>query len=79
MHGVDGWYLSGAPEHYQCSSVFATKTRAEHIARIVEFFPHFRQMPQFLSADAAIRAAIDLCWAIRNPSAASPFAAIGDQ
>jgi hypothetical protein len=60
--------------------VYATKTRAERITRTVEFFPHFGHMPQLLlSADAAIRAAIDLCWAIRNPSPASPLAAIGDE
>jgi hypothetical protein len=35
-------------------------------------------MPPFSSADAAIRAVIDLCWAIRNPTPASPLAPIGD-
>jgi hypothetical protein len=79
VHGVDGWYLGGAPEHYRCYRVYATKTRAERIARTVEFFPHFGHMPQLSSADAAIRAAIDLCWAIRNPSPSSPLAAIGDE
>jgi hypothetical protein len=41
-------------------------------------FPHYGAMPQLSSADAAIRAAIDLCWALRNPTPASPLAAIGD-
>jgi hypothetical protein len=79
VHGVDGYYLGGAPEHYRCYRVYATKTRAERIARTVEFFPHFGKMPALSSADAAIRAAIELCWAIRNPSPASPLAAIGDE
>jgi hypothetical protein len=78
VHGVDGWYLGGAPEHYRCYRVYATKTGAERIARTVEFFPHFGKMPQLSSADAAIRAAIALCLAIRNPSPASPLAPIGD-
>ena len=78
VHGVDGWYLGGAPEHYRCYRVYASKTRAERIARTVEFFPHYGAMPALSSADAAVRAAIDLCWAIRNPAPSSPIAAIGD-
>ena len=30
------------------------------------------------SADAAVRAEIDLCWALRNPSPASPLAPVGN-
>jgi hypothetical protein len=78
VHGVNGWYLGGAPEHYRCYRVYATKTRAERITRTVEFFPHYGAMPQLSSADAAIRAAIDLCWALRHPSPASSLAALGD-
>jgi hypothetical protein len=78
VHGVDGWYLSGAPEHYRCYTVYATKTRAECIAHTVKFFPHYGQMPQLSSANAAIRAAIELCWALCNPSPASAIAPIGD-
>jgi hypothetical protein len=78
VHGANGWYLEGALEHYWCYRVYATKTRAERIARTVEFFPHYGGMPQLSSADAAIRAAIDLCWALRNPAPASPLTSIGD-
>ena len=39
-HGLDGWYIGNAPEHYRCHKVYITKTRAERIARTVEFFPH---------------------------------------
>jgi hypothetical protein len=38
VHGTDGWYLGGAPEHYRCYRVYATKKRAERIAQTVEFF-----------------------------------------
>jgi hypothetical protein len=78
VHGVDGWYLGGARDHYRCYRVYATKTRAERIARTVEFFPHYGEMPKPSSADAAIRVAIDLCWALRHPTPTSPIAAIGD-
>ena len=79
VHGVEGWYLGGAREHYRCYRVYASKTRAERVARTVEFFPHYGKMPALSSADAAIRAAIDLCWALRNPSPASPLAPVGDE
>jgi hypothetical protein len=54
------------------------QNRAEPIARTVEFFPHYGKMPQLSSADAAIRAAIDLCWTLHNPAPASPLTSIGD-
>ena len=37
-HGVDGWYIGSAPEHYRCHTMYVTKTRAERIARMVDFF-----------------------------------------
>jgi hypothetical protein len=77
VHGVEGYYLGGAKEHCRCYRVYATKTRAERIARTLEFPPHYGKMPAL--SDAVIRAAIDLCWAIRNPSPSSPIAAIGDK
>ena len=37
-HGVDRWYLGPAPDHYQCHRVYIPRTRAERIAKTVEFF-----------------------------------------
>ena len=37
-HGVDGWYIGGAPKHYRYHKCYIPKTRAERIARIVKFF-----------------------------------------
>ncbi len=79
VHGVDGWYIGGAPEHYRCYKVYATKTRAERIARTVEFFPHYGAMPKLSSVDAAVRAAIDLCWALRHPAPSSALPSVGDE
>jgi hypothetical protein len=42
VHGTDGWYLGGAPEHYRCYRVYATKPvpNASHsplrFSRIIE-------------------------------------------
>jgi hypothetical protein len=78
-HGVDGWYLGAAPEHYRCHRVYVTNTRAERIAKTVEFFPHNCAMPKTSSADAATQAALDLIAALQNPTPAAPFATIGDE
>jgi hypothetical protein len=76
-HGVDGWYLGGAPEHYRCHRIYVPKTRAERIAKTVEFFPHQCAMPKTSSADAATKAALDLVHALQHPAPAAPFATLG--
>ena len=78
-HGVDGWYLGAAPEHYRCHTVYITKTRAERIARTVEFFPHDIMMPATSSTDNAITAARMLAEALLNPIPASPFITLGTE
>jgi hypothetical protein len=77
-HGVNGWYVGAAPEHYWCHRVYLTATRAEPIAKTVEFFPHNCAMPKTSSADAATQAALNLIHALENPSPAAPFVALGD-
>jgi hypothetical protein len=38
-HGIDGWYLGPATDHYQCYRVFVNKTRGERITDTVKFPP----------------------------------------
>ena len=45
-HGVDGWYIGMAPNHYRGHKVDIPKTRAERITNSVKFFPHKAQLPQ---------------------------------
>ena len=59
IHGVDGWYLGIAQDHYQCHRVYIPKTRAELIAQTVKFFPHNCNVPQNTSADLEADAAHD--------------------
>ena len=77
-HGLEEWYIGNAAEHYQCHKVYITKTRAERIARMVEFFPHLLSIPTTFSVDAAMEAAKDLTAALRHPHPASLFAPISD-
>jgi hypothetical protein len=77
-HGLDGWYIGRAPDHYRCHRVYITKTAAERIADTVEFFPKHCNMPQTTSVDAARDAATALTQALLHPTPATPFAQIGD-
>ena len=77
-HGVDGWYLGSAPEHYRCHTVYVTKTRMERVARTVEFFLHDFAMPTTSSADNAAEAARMLAEALHNPASA-PFNTMGSE
>jgi hypothetical protein len=45
-HGVDGYYMSPALDHYRCYQVHITKTKGTRIVDTVEFFPSKTAMPQ---------------------------------
>ena len=78
-HGVTGWYLSSALEHYRCHTVYVTKTYPEQIARTLEFFPHDISMPTTLSVDNDAEAAIMLAKALINPTPVSTFYTMGSE
>jgi hypothetical protein len=78
-HGVEGWYLGPATDHYRCYRVYVSRTAAERIADTVEFFPEHAPMPKTSSADSARDAAAALTTALLNPSPAAPSAKIGDK
>jgi hypothetical protein len=40
-HGVIGWYLGPAMEHYRCYRCYINKTQAEHISDTVEFMQNW--------------------------------------
>ena len=75
-HGVDGWYVVAAPNHYRFHRIFGLRTHKERIARTMEFFPHNISMSTTLSAYSAIVAAQDLMHALQHPESATPFATI---
>jgi hypothetical protein len=77
-HGVEGWYINHAPEHYRCYEIYITATGGTRFADTVEFFPTHCPMPATSSADVAISAAQDLIQALQHPQPAAPFAPVGD-
>jgi hypothetical protein len=72
-HGGDGWYLGPVLEHYRCYCVYITQTHGEQHSDTVEFFPQHVLMPKLSTADAAIRAALQLLAALQDPTPAAPF------
>jgi hypothetical protein len=76
-HGVDGYYLGPALDHYCCYQVHITKTKGTRIVDTVEFFPSKLSMPSISSKDLASIAALELSNALQNPAPAAPFSHIG--
>ena len=76
-HGLYGWYVSQAPEHYQCYKVYINNTRSDRIANTVDFLPTQVNIPETSSADQATYAALKLVNALRNTSPEAPFVTFG--
>jgi hypothetical protein len=80
-HGLDGWYIGPPLEHYQCYTVYITKTktRGNRIVETVDFFPKQFTLPFPSSQDMATQAAADLTHALLHPQPAGPFCQVGDE
>jgi hypothetical protein len=76
-HGVDGWYLGPAPDHYRCYRVNINKTNVDRIVDTVEFFPAKVTTPRTASKDMATIAAQELTHTLMHPAPAAPFSIIG--
>jgi hypothetical protein len=75
-HGVDGYYLGPALDHYRCYQVRVTKTKGARIVDTVEFFPSKLAMPNTSSKDLFSIAELELSNALQNPAPAAPFSHI---
>ena len=71
-HGLDGWYVGPALDHYRCYQVYVPSTRSLRIVDTIEFFPHHVPLPHTSSTDILHRAATDLIDALKNPHPATP-------
>jgi hypothetical protein len=76
-HGLNGWYVGPAMEHYRAHQVYCSTTGHEQISDTVEFFPKHCKVPGLSSADAATIAALDLTNALANPTPITPFKQLG--
>ena len=72
-HGMEGWYLGPAMEHYMCYRVISSKTGGERITDTVHFFPHDVPLPGISPVDRAMEVASELTEAIRKFKYVSPL------
>ena len=66
-HGVDGWYLFPAMDHYRCYRIYVPNTRAERNSDTVAFSPQHTKVPSIAAIDAATTATQQLVTALSNP------------
>ena len=72
-HGLDGWYVGPAMNHYRCFRIYVPSTGATRTADTVEFFPHHVPLPQTSSHDIIVQAADELIQALQQPHPATPY------
>ena len=78
-HGVDGWYVGPARDHYRCYAVYIPSTKGTGYSETVEFFPFHVTMPATSSVDLVQKSAQDLLHLLRNPAPEAPFAVFGTE
>jgi len=77
-HGVEGWYLGPAMDHYRSYHVYVPSTNSTRIADTLAWFPSHVVMPTASSTDIAMAAAYDLTQALLHPSPASALSPLTD-
>lgn len=77
-HGVQGFYLGPALQHYRCFQVYNTATSTTRITDTVQWFPHGFLMPDPSPHDNAVAAIADLSKALQR-LAAIPLATRSEQ
>jgi hypothetical protein len=78
-HGQDGWYIRPELEHYQCYTVYVTKTRGERVVETVDSPPENFTLPFPSAQDLATKAAAELTHALLHLQPAGPFCKVGDE
>ena len=78
-HGLKGWYVRGAPEHYRCFDIWCPNTRRARQGETVRFFPHDHVLPGLSPHENITRSIHELIAALKYPHPASPTATFGNE
>jgi hypothetical protein len=78
-HGVIGWTIGPALDHYRHWDFYIPKTRGTRVSDTVVFLPKKYSIPTTASADRAATALEELTEALKNPAAAKPFLNTGNK
>ena len=46
FHGLDGWYIGPAPQHYRCVTCYVPQTRKEIVSDTIKFIPTYIPFPE---------------------------------
>lgn len=71
-HGVAGFYLGPALQHYRCYTVWATATSSVRVTDTLAWLPHLVTMPSCTPHDTALAAIHDLTAALISLSKMAP-------
>jgi len=63
-HGVEGWYMGSAIQHYCYLRCYISSTNGKIIAKTVELLPQVVKIPSMSSRNAATEASSDLIFAL---------------
>jgi hypothetical protein len=78
-HGVIGWTIGPALDHYRHWEFYIPKTRGTRVSDTVVFLPEKYSMPTTASADRASTALEELTEPLKNPAAGKPFLNTGNK
>ena len=71
-HGLEGFYVAPAPDHYRCLTCYLPKTKSEVIADTVKFLPRYIPIPETSLDDHVKKTADDLIHLLLYKSPAIP-------
>ena len=74
-HGVDGYYLGPALDHYRCWRTWITRTQSVRVSDTIAWFPARARMPGVSALDALSAAITDVDTALDKVAEAGPAAA----
>ena len=69
-HGLEGFYVAPAPDHYRCLTCYLPKTKSEVIADTVKFLPRYIPIPETSLDDHVKKTADDLIHLLLHKSPA---------
>ena len=72
FHGLEGWYVGPAPEHYRCLRIFVPDKHSEVNSDTVKFIPRYIPIPECSIDDHLKKTVNDLVHLLLNKSPAVP-------
>ena len=72
FHGVEGWYIAPAPNHYRCLTIYVPTTRSQIVSDTVKFIPRYIPIPEASIEDHLRKTTEDLVHILANKPSLIP-------